>query len=227
MVGYLIGLLFAFCYLGFLISIPASNPHYNKEVEFYYILSAGFVACVMVNMPPKNCKTQSPDSDDTKCHKADELADLIAELCVSAPSETVKSCLRVYEYGKSIKQIEKELERETRDSLDQTAKFLEIPNYLDKTKKPLAHLIVCRIQILLPEDCNISHERGRIKLSEPTLVECEVCGQGVHRKCFLDLAANATGVTKIPSEIDAADFRKLRNPLNLPGIHFFMPCLPA
>ena len=129
----------------------------------------------MVNMPPKNCKTQSPDSDDPKCHKADELANLIAELCVSAPSETVKSCLRVYEYGKSIKQIEKELERETRDSLDQTAKFLEIPNYLDKTKKPLAHLIVCRIQNLLPEDCNICHERYRIKLSEPTLVECEVC----------------------------------------------------
>ena len=115
MVGYLIGLLFAFCYLGFLISIPASNPHYNKEVEFH-ILSAGFAAGVMVNMPKKNCKTQSPDSDDTKCHKADELANLIAELCVSAPSETVKSYLRVYEYGKSIKQIEKELEHETRDS---------------------------------------------------------------------------------------------------------------
>ena len=130
MVGYLIGLLFAFCYLGFLISIPASNPHYNKEVEFYYILSAGFAVCVMVNMPPKNCKTQSPDSDDTKCHKADELANLIAELCVSAPSETVKSCLRVYEYRKSIKQIEKELNVKQETLLIKLQSFLKFQTTL-------------------------------------------------------------------------------------------------
>ena len=36
---------------------------------------------------------------------ADETEDLIAELCVNAPSEKAKFCLRQYQYGKTVFQI--------------------------------------------------------------------------------------------------------------------------
>ena len=39
--------------------------------------------------------------------KASEIDDLIAELCITAPSDDIKFCLRSYQPGKRLPQIEK------------------------------------------------------------------------------------------------------------------------
>ena len=44
--------------------------------------------------------------------KEGEIDDLIAQLCMDAPSDPVKFCLRLYQHGKSLAQLEKDFERE-------------------------------------------------------------------------------------------------------------------
>ena len=120
---------------------------------------------------------------------------------------------------KNLVQLEKGFENEKRDILRETADYLQIPKYMDKTKKSLAHLIICRIQNLLPDNCTICEERYRINLFDKPILECAVCGQGVHEKCWLQLAS-VMSPKVIPDSINAEDFEKLYNPLNIPGIFY-------
>ena len=77
--------------------------------------------------------------------KESETEELIAELYLNT--------LQKYQYRKDFNQIGKEFEREKRETQRETANILQIPNYLEKTKKALAHQIVGRIQNLFPDDC--------------------------------------------------------------------------
>ena len=43
--------------------------------------------------------------------KEGEIDDLIAQLCLDAPSDPIKFCLRLYQHGKSLAQLEKDFER--------------------------------------------------------------------------------------------------------------------
>ena len=159
--------------------------------------------------------------------KESETEEVIAELCLNTPSDSIKFCLRKYQYGKDLNQIGKDFEREKRETLRETANFLQIPNYLEKTKKALAHLIVCRIQNLLPDDCMICERRYKISLQEHTILECGVCGQGVHKPCWLNLTSISTNNTDL-GEVDAEQFKKLYNPLNLPGLVYICDyCKPS
>jgi hypothetical protein len=151
--------------------------------------------------------------------KSIEAEDLIAELCLGAPSECVKFCLRNYQYDKSISQIEKDVEREKVQTLRDTAQYLNIPKYELKTKKLLAHLIICRIQNLLPENCTICNDRYRISISETPLLECCICGQGVHTECWTELA-KVKGNLDNMFDLNAASFQDIYNPLKLPGMFY-------
>ena len=154
--------------------------------------------------------------------KSMEVDDLIAELCLIAPSESVKNCLRIYDYFKSTAKIESDMYQNcTKAILVETANFLKIRNVELKNKEPLTHLIVCRIQNLLPDNCGICKERYSVKLLDTPLLECAICGQEVHRKCFMSLVKAA-----MPSEdeevqdLDVNKFQALSNPLKLPGIFY-------
>lgn len=157
--------------------------------------------------------------------KEGEIDELIAQLCLDAPSDPIKFCLRLYQHGKYLAQLEKDFEREKKPTLVATAEYLKIANCESKIKKPLAHLIICRIQNLLPENCTQCNERYRIDISESPILECAICGQGVHKKCWMHLASamsNADELTvgKPLSDIDKTSFKKLYNPLNLPGLYY-------
>ena len=124
--------------------------------------------------------------------KSMEVDDLIAELCLVAPSESVKNCLRIYDYFKTTAKIESDMYQNcTKAILVETANLLKIRNVALKNKEPLTHLIVCRIQNLLPDNCGICNERYSVKLLDTTLLECAICGQEVHRKCFMSLVKAA------------------------------------
>ena len=85
---------------------------------------------------------------------------------------------------------------------------------------------MCKIQNLLPDNCSICDRRCRISLEDPIL-ECSVCGQGVHKPCWLNLAAISSNNTDISDTIDSDVFKSLYNPLNLPGLFFvFYACQP-
>ena len=90
---------------------------------------------------------------------------------------------------------------------------------MNKNKDALAHLIVCKIQNLLPDNCFLCQMTYKINLHETTILDCAVCGQGVHRQCWLDLASVSNDVAVT---VDAESFKHIYNPLNLPG--FFYIC---
>ena len=111
-----------------------------------------------------------------------EIEDLIAELCLNISSDPVKFCLRKYKYGKSVQDIENYIFKERHDTLKAAANFLRVSNFNnDKNKRTLSHLIVCKIQNLLPDNCSICDRRYRISLEEDPILECSVCGQGIHK----------------------------------------------
>ena len=84
-----------------------------------------------------------------------EIEDLIAELCLNISSDPVKFCLRKYKYGKSVQDIENNIFKERHDTLKAAANFLRVSNFNnDKNKRTLSHLIVCKIQNLLPDNCS-------------------------------------------------------------------------
>ena len=73
--------------------------------------------------------------------------------------------------------------------------------------------IICKVQNLLPDTCQICNCTYVSKISDSPLLACELCGQEVHKKCFLA----KIGVTPL----DNCDVFKIINPLQLPGIHYF------
>ena len=151
-----------------------------------------------------------------------EIEDLIAELCLNAPTDPVKFCLRKYKYGKSVQDIENDMFKERHETLKTTASFLRVPNFNDKNKRPLSHLIVCKIQNLLPDICSLCDRKYRISLEEDPILDCAICGQAVHKPCWLNLAtgSSSSDTTDITDTIDADIFKSLYNPLNLPGLFY-------
>ena len=166
------------------------------------------------------------ESDDksSAVGKEPETEDLIAELCLNAPSEAVKFCLRNYQYGRRLAQLEKDFLKQKQDVLRDTADYLNIPGFKDKTKEPLAHLAICRIQNLLPDDCNVCNARYRISNSEKAILECSICGQGVHKECWVEIAKAMSienpEVSTGNFNWDATTFKAIYNPLKLPGLFY-------
>ena len=163
---------------------------------------------------------ENSDNNPAAFDKEAETEDLIAELCLKAPSDSVKFCLRNYQYGKPLNQIEKDFEKEKKGVLLETAEFLKICNFESKTKKPLAQLIICRIQNLLPENCTICSERYRISINEEPLLDCAICGQGVHKSCWTTLATAMANDINDLTDLNAKSFKDLFNPLKLPGLYY-------
>ena len=211
--------------------LEISNPlekfhrlHFLKEVNFVhsYSLTSSF-SCAHLTM-------ETESGNDTACilgiNKEAETDDLIAELCLNAPNDRIKFCIRNYQYGRSLTQLERDFDREKREVLCETANYLQVPNYESKTKKSLAHLVICRIQNLLPDDCALCNKRYRISNTEKAILECAVCGQGVHKVCWLQLASVMPD-NEIP-DMNADNFKTIYNPLQLPGIFYICDaCKPT
>ena len=64
---------------------------------------------------------------------------------------------------------------------------MRIPHCENKNKTQLSPLILCRLQNLLPDGCGICNKRYSVKIEESPLLECSICGQGVHEECWSNL----------------------------------------
>ena len=76
-----------------------------------------------------------------------EIEDLIAELCLNTSSNAVKFCLRKYQYGKSVTQIEKDIYKEKIELLKETAEFLKIQHLRIKQRRRYLTLLPLKFKI--------------------------------------------------------------------------------
>ena len=145
--------------------------------------------------------------------------DVIADLCVNAPSTEIRDCIRIYRWKQSNKINQNELKRKNhRATIEATLNYLS-PSVISKdyTVDGLICLIVSRINTLLPKTCQQCSESYSHSLADEPLLCCESCGQGAHTSCVLN-------TLQIPDEerntINPADVLLKINPLSLPQLQY-------
>ena len=137
---------------------------------------------------------------------------ILASLCAHAPDYEVRDCLRKYSTEFSLKRQKSTFNSVTKSVLIKTAEYLHIST--GKLNKPdIIHLLICKIQNLLPDICQICKTSYVCNINDPPFLPCSLCGQEVHRDCLLA----KLGLTSV----DGANIDKLINPFELPGFHYF------
>jgi hypothetical protein len=162
----------------------------------------------------------------TCCRTQSEAEELIAELCILTDNEDIKRALRKYQYGNSIKEIEKKLKQGASSKigvLKEVLAFLykdTINDAIPSKKDDIAHAIVCRIQNLLPDDCSFCKARFHLAIREIPFLPCEKCGQSSHKGCVLHLIGLQTTIENTRMDTTTEEIIKILNPLDFQGWHY-------
>ena len=92
----------------------------------------------------------------------------------------------------------------------------------DFTKDACVTAMICRIQNLLPDQCNLCKEQYCINITDTPLLSCVVCGQGTHDQCI----SKFLHLTELECQsFTTADAWSRINPTKLPGLHYLcMEC---
>ena len=160
------------------------------------------------------CESGLDTSNPTNNESDLDPARVLAALCAGSPDYEVLHCLRNYSSANTLKRQTVVFNKFNVPTLKKTSDYLNIVT--DGLKKPnLIHVLICRIQNLLPETCFDCKATYVTDLNSTPLLACHKCGQEVHRPCFLA----KLGI----EEASNADLDSLINPLGLPGIHYFCP----
>ena len=195
-----------------------SHVQLTKE-EIYYFLHFVPKSCIPLTYCCTGTSAKMTNDDEQQQLKIESVQNLIAELCVSAPSEDIKQCLRTYKYGKTLSQLEKDFNKFRKNILESTLSYLKVENQEQFIKSANTNSLICRLQNLLPEECILCKETYCIKTDDAPLLVCAFCGQEVHRKCYLQLLGAST------TDYNTHSFHQAFNPLNLPGLHYVCkPC---
>ena len=126
-------------------------------------------------------------------------------------------CIRQYNPKNTNKQHKAEFNKCNKPVLVSTLEYLKVPGQDAFTKPACINTVICRIQNLLPDICNICHKEYCVKLSETSLLTCEICCQGSHNECIL----HKMNVSE--EDIDAFGQQEATarlNPTGLPGVHY-------
>ena len=142
--------------------------------------------------------------------------EIITGLCSSAPI-AVRNCLRKYKYGKdhTYKEQYNSLFPSQKSVIVETLVFLGcgcIQDWKDIRKPDCVHELVCRLQNLLPDNCDFCKELYTVDKNDVSLLACAKCGQEAHRKCIL------SKFNLEESDIDESSsnrINKLMNPFEL------------
>ena len=156
------------------------------------------------------------DDDSTYHLSEDAVSSVIAELTTTAPTEDIKNVLRTYEYGKSIRQLERDFNRHNVSQLQNTSAYLntDTDDGTQYLKHEIINHIICRIQNLFPEKCGMCNEIYCTKKDDPSLLPCARCGQEAHAPCIFD----KLGIEEL---LDKESVQKMINPFNLKGFFYF------
>ena len=112
--------------------------------------------------------------------------EIVAELSSNAPNTDIRDCLRHYNIKNSIRQHKAEFGKCDKAILVTTLDYLGVPGQNQFTKPACINEIICRIQNLLPDRCNLCEAEYCVKRDEVSLLICAVCGQGSHNICILN-----------------------------------------
>ena len=163
----------------------------------------------IVSSDPTNSSSSSTNNESDL-----DPARVLAALCAGSPDSEVLHCLRTYSSVNTLKRQTAVFNKFTVSILRKASDYLNIVT--DGMKKPnIIHVLICRIQNLLPETCHDCKATYVTDLNATPLLACHKCGQEVHRPCFLAKLGK--------EEASDVDFDSLINPLGLPGIHYFCP----
>ena len=82
---------------------------------------------------------------------------ILASLCVNAPDFEIRDCLRKYSCDYTLKRLKSVFNSSNKPILEKTASYLKI-NTSNLKKPGIIHLLICKIQNLLPDTCQICNE---------------------------------------------------------------------
>ena len=185
-------------------SLPADE---YDEHEYVGTLSTGgetpevtAVDSTPVNETAAELFPTMPASSNTE-----EIKEVIAGLCVDAPSAEIRKILRLYSPDHSYKRQTSSFNNFSKKDIVQALVFLgeEQTNWNDYLKPACTKALIYRIQSLLPEECGICNEVYTVKKSDIHFLSCSVCRQEVHHKCYISLLSNDNGLI-----------------VNTPGFHY-------
>ena len=161
----------------------------------------------------KDVETQMENNTETQMAK-----DVLAELCASAPSTTIRDCLRKFKFGKQFtyKEQYNSIFPCQKNVIVDTLEYLCCVNEWKQTLKPqCVHELVCRIQTLLPDNCEYCNSLYTVPRNQTSLLACAKCGQEAHRCCVIEkLGLSEDKIEKYSTD----DVAKMLNPLELPGL---------
>ena len=146
-----------------------------------------------------------------------EMDQILADLSSNAPSNDIRNAIRAYDPRLDLKALETAIRRRNRDNLVDTMEYLEVENPSEYSKEGLVTAVICRIQNLLPDKCNLCNEQYCVKLSDTPLLSCYKCGQGTHDSCILDFL-NVKDEER--SSFTSDDARNKIDPTKLSGLTF-------
>ena len=151
---------------------------------------------------------------------SDEVDSVVAELCASTSSSDIKECIRSYKFGKDYNQLKRDFNKFNKQKLECTLEHLNVPEISHLKKPDLVHKIILRIQNLFPDLCTICNKKYCIKNDDAPLLGCRICGQEVHRDCFMKYVSD-----DLKEDLTEEKMLKIINPLNIPG--FYYVCKPC
>lgn len=125
-------------------------------------------------------------------HDINKRQTIIAELCSNAPNNVVRDCIRLYDPLKPSSQVKKSLNQCLKETLKETLTYLNKKPSETSNKPAILHNLICRIQNLFPNTCQICNEKYCIRRTDKTFLACKVCGQEVHKECFVNLFPDGT-----------------------------------
>ena len=143
--------------------------------------------------------------------------DIIAGLCAEATDSEVRDCLKLYNPKNSNSKHKTELNKCPKPTITKTLEFLAITGQDQYNKITCINSLICRIQNLLPDNCNLCEGEYCVKRDEISLISCEICGQGSHNACvFAKLGIS----TPDQADFDQNKIMEKLNPIGLPGLHY-------
>ena len=147
--------------------------------------------------------------------------EILASLCSTADlkddNQDVRDCLRAYKLGLTEKAYKTVFNRFNKDTLIKTLLFLNVDkgDWENILKTNVINELICRIQNLLLDNCGMCLSNFATGIDEISLLQCEMCGQGIHRQCLKSLLGD-----KFREDITPNEVKLLINPYGLEGIHY-------
>lgn len=145
--------------------------------------------------------------------------EILASLAVQADvdeDKTVRDCIRAYKLDAHEKTLQATFTKFTKDNIIRTLKFLNVEGTLERYLKPkLVNELICRIQNLLIEKCDICKKHFATALSDKLLLPCKLCGQNMHIECLKTLLGE-----KYHDDITNDEVMNILNPFKVENLHY-------